>query len=107
MLSAPPEARTAPESAAGPISLAEQEALPAPPVVELHPAMQIIRFNQRQIQFVFGARRRLGETFRMRTAMPGGLVIVSHPDHVRSLFTASPELAPSLAAESPLAPIVG
>ena len=43
----------------------------------------------------------------MRTAMPGGLVIVSHPDHVRSLFTASPELAPSLAAESPLAPIVG
>ena len=71
------------------------------------PPAQILRFNQRQIQFVFGARRRLGETFRMRTAMPGGLVIASHPDHVRSLFTANPELAPSLAAESPLAPIVG
>jgi cytochrome P450 len=106
MLTAP-EARTAPESPAGPISAAEQESLAAPPVVEIHPAAQILRFNQRQIQFVFGARRRLGETFRMRTAMPGGLVIVSHPDHVRSLFTASPELAPSLAAESPLAPIVG
>ena len=94
-------------SPAGPISSAEQEALEAPPVVEMHPAAQILRFNQRQIQFVFGARRRLGETFRMRTSMPGGLIIVSHPDHVRSLFTASPELAPSLAAESPLAPIVG
>jgi cytochrome P450 len=94
-------------SAAGPISSSEQEALEAPPVVEMHPAAQILRFNQRQIQFVFGARRRLGETFRMRTSMPGGLIIVSHPDHVRSLFTASPELAPSLAAESPLAPIVG
>ena len=68
-----------------------REALPAPPVVEVNPAAQILRFNQRQIQFVFGARRRLGETFRMRTAMPGGLVIVSHPDHVRSLFTADPE----------------
>jgi cytochrome P450 len=97
----------APASPAGPISAEEQEALAAPPVVEIHPAVQILRFNQRQIQFVFGARRRLGETFRMRTAMPGGLAIVSHPDHVRSLFTAPPELAPSLAAESPLAPIVG
>ena len=95
------------DSPAGPISSIEQEALPAPPVVEVNPAAQILRFNQRQIQFVFGARRRLGETFRMRTAMPGGLVIVSHPDHVRSLFTADPEVAPSLAAESPLAPIVG
>jgi cytochrome P450 len=97
----------APASSAGPISSAEQAALGAPPVVQMNPAAQILRFNQRQIQFVFGARRRLGETFRMRTAQPGGIVIVSHPDHVRSLFTAKPELAPSLAAESPLAPIVG
>ncbi len=97
----------APASPAGPIAAEEQAALRPPPVVEINPAAQILRFNQRQIQFVFGARRRLGETFRMRTAMPGGLIIVSHPDHVRSLFTASPELAPSLAAESPLAPIVG
>ncbi len=97
----------APPSSAGLISVEEQMALRPPPVVEMHPAAQILRFNQRQIQFVFGARRRLGEIFRMRTAMPGGLIIVSHPDHVRSLFTASPELVPSLAAESPLAPIVG
>ncbi|MGH2976667.1 MAG: cytochrome P450, partial [Solirubrobacterales bacterium] len=31
----------------------------------------------------------------------------SHPDHVRSLFTAKPEQAPSLTGESPLRPILG
>ena len=39
--------------------------------------------------------------------IPGGVVITSHPDHVRSLFTAKPGLVPSLTAESPLRPIVG
>ncbi len=67
----------------------------------------MLRFNQRQIEYVFGARRRLGDVFRMRTAMPGGPVVTSHPDHVRSLFTAKPELAPSLTGESPLRPILG
>jgi cytochrome P450 len=97
---------TAPESPAGPISEEERAGLPAPPVIRMHPLLQILRFNQRQIEFVFGARRRLGETFRIRAAI-AGLVMVSHPDHVRSLFTAPPEQAPSLAPESPLRPIVG
>ena len=66
-----------------------------------------LRFNQRQIEFVFRARRQLGEVFRMRTRCPEDLVITSHPDHVRSLFTAKPEQAPSLTGESPLRPIVG
>jgi cytochrome P450 len=43
----------------------------------------------------------------MRGTVPGGPVITCHPDHVRSLFTAKPELAPSLTGESPLRPIVG
>ncbi|MBJ7332376.1 MAG: cytochrome P450, partial [Solirubrobacteraceae bacterium] len=34
-------------------------------------------------------------------------LIVSHPDHLRSLFTAKPELAPSFTSKSPLRPIVG
>jgi cytochrome P450 len=37
----------------------------------------------------------------------GGPVVTSHPDHVRSLFTAKPEQAPSLTGESPLRPVVG
>jgi cytochrome P450 len=67
----------------------------------------VLRFNQRQIQFVFRARRELGEVFRMRGIVPNGPVITSHPDHVQSLFKAKPEQAPSLTGESPLRPIVG
>jgi cytochrome P450 len=109
---APPEAATptggATPSPAGPIEAAEAAALPEPPPVPLPRLLQTLRFNQRQIEFVFRARRELGETFRMHGALPGpGPVITSHPDHVRSLFTAKPEQAPSLTGESPLRPVVG
>lgn len=97
----------APPSPAGPIDDAEAASLPLPPMVDLPKTIQTLRFNQRQIDFVFGARRRLGEVFRMRGIIPGGPVITSHPDHVQSLFKAKPDLAPSLTAESPLRPIVG
>ena len=97
----------APPSPAGPIEPGEAAALPQPPVVRCRGWSQTLRFNQRQIEFVFGARRALGEVFRMRGSVPGGPVITSHPDHVRSLFTAKPEQAPSLTGESPLRPIVG
>jgi cytochrome P450 len=98
---------SAPPSPAGPIEAAEQEGLPLPPSVPLPRLAQTLRFSQRQIEFVFRARRELGETFRMRGVVAGGPVITSHPDHVRSLFTAKPEQAPSLTGESPLRPIVG
>jgi cytochrome P450 len=97
----------APASPAGPIEAAEAASLPGPPSIELPRLLQTLRFNQRQIEFVFGARRELGEVFRMRGMIPGGPVVTSHPDHVRSLFTAKPEDAPSLTGESPLRPIVG
>src|SRR5436309_13391368 len=97
----------APASPAGPIDASEQGALPEPPLIPLPRLVQVLRFNQRQIEFVFRARRELGEVFRMRGIVAGSPVITSHPDHVRSLFTAKPELAPSLTGESPLRPIVG
>jgi cytochrome P450 len=97
----------APPSPAGPLDPGEAVHLPEPPVIPLPRALQVLRFNQRQIEFVFGARRRLGEVFRMRGIVAGSPAITGHPDHVRSLFTAKPELAPSLTGESPLRPIVG
>ena len=98
---------SAPESTAGPIEAEEAERLPSPPFVEMRPLAQLLRFNQRQIEFVFGARRRLGDVFALHTPEPNNLMVTSLPDDVRSLFTAKPEDAPSLAAESPLRPIVG
>ncbi len=97
----------APASPAGAVEAEELSRLAAPPQVPGSRPLQTLRFNQRQIQYVFAARRRFGESFVMRAARAEGLVFVSHPDHVRSLFTADPEVAPSLAAESPLRPIVG
>jgi cytochrome P450 len=97
----------APPSPAGPIDAAEAASLPTPPMIDLPRALQTLRFNQRQIDFVFGARRRHGEVFRMAGIVPGDPVITSHPDHVQSLFTAKPDQAPSLTGESPLRPIVG
>jgi cytochrome P450 family 135 len=100
-------ASAAPPSPAGPIDAEEAAGLPAPPTIQLPRLSQALRFNRRQIEFVFGASRRLGEVFRMHGAVGFDPVITSHPDHVRSLFTAKPEQAPSLTRESPLVPIVG
>jgi cytochrome P450 len=97
----------APPSPAGPIEPAELDALAPAPNIPLPRLVQSLRFNQRQIEFFFRARREHGEVFRMRGTIPGGPTITSHPDHVRSLFTAKPELAPSLTGESPLRPILG
>jgi cytochrome P450 len=93
--------------ASGPISPEQAAELPRPPLLEMHWLLQLLRFNQRQIQFVFRARRELGDVFALRTDEPNGLIFTSIPDDVRSLFTAKPEQAPSVAAESPLRPIVG
>ena len=98
---------SAPPSPAGPAEPGDLERLPAPPLHPLPRALQVLRFNQRQIEFVFHARRKLGEVFRMSGVVAGEPVITSHPDHVRSLFTAKVPLVPSLTAESPLRPVVG
>ena len=100
-------APAAPASPAGPIDETELATHARPPTIPLPRALQVLRFNQRQIEFVFRARRELGEVFRMLAVGIGDPVFTAHPDHVKSLFTAKPELAPSLAGESPLRPIVG
>jgi cytochrome P450 len=96
----------APPSPAGAISPGEAASLPAPPTVPLARLLQVLRFNQRQIEFVFKAQRKFGDVWGMH-AYRADDVVTSHPDHVRSLFTAAPEEAPSLTGESPLRPIVG
>ena len=79
-----------------------------PPSLRLPRALQTLRFSVRQIEFVFRARRELGEVFLFRGIVDDEVVtITSHPDHVKSLFTARPDDAPSLTGESPLRPIVG
>ncbi len=97
--------RAAP-SPAGPAEAADRDR-PTPPEIPLPRWLQVLRFNIRQIEFVFHWQRELGDVFRFNGMVPGGPVVTCHPDHVRSLFTAKPELVPTLTSESPLRPIVG
>ncbi len=99
----------APESPSGPVlnSGEAPAAVRMPPAVAGSRLVQAIRVNSRQAGFMFRARREHGEVFRMFGPIGEDVVVTSHPDHVRSLFTADPALAPSLTGESPLRPIVG
>jgi cytochrome P450 len=108
--SAPRLIGEAPPSPSGP---APDDGAPLnlPPAIGLPRQLQALRFSIRQVPALFKARRELGETFAIRFPMrrdydDDRTYIVSHPDHVKSLFT-QPDLALSSAGESPLRPIVG
>ena len=67
-----------------------------PRLLRMPRALQQLRFGMRQAPFLLSAQRSLGPTFRMSGVLRDDWVTVtSHPDHVRSLFTA-PDLTPSL-----------
>jgi cytochrome P450 len=58
--------------------------------------------------FSLRARREFGDVWQLRLlSRREPFVVTTHPDHVRSLFQAKPEDAPSLTGESPLRPILG
>jgi cytochrome P450 len=97
----------APASEAGPIDPAELASLPRPPAIRWPRAVQVLWFGPRQWRFVFHHRRKFGEVFIVRAYVSGQTAITSHPDHIRSLFTAPPDLVPTLASESPLRPVLG
>lgn len=93
------------DSPAGPISTDEASLRPEPPTVTQPRWLQRLRYSQRQAELMLKTQRRLGDVFGLRA--PGsGLVVVSHPDHIRSLLTAKPEQAQRLTA-APLRAVVG
>ena len=98
---------------------ADLEPSPAGPVTEGEPAgrpvphvgagrtLQTIRLGMDIGGTFFKAQREAGEVFSLNTRFdPRPVVVVSHPDHIKSLVT-QPDLAPSVTGESPIRPIVG
>jgi cytochrome P450 len=98
---------TAAPSLAGLIDDAELARLPRPPARRLPRPAQVLWFGQRQWSFVFHNRARFGDVWGARGYVPGRAAVTCHPDHIRSLFTAPPAQVPTLAAESPLRPVLG
>jgi cytochrome P450 len=96
-----------PESPAGPIDAADLKDLREVPEFMLPRMLQVLRFGQRQVEFLLKGRRDFGEVFRFKGIIEGHPVISGHPDHAKSIFTADVGLVPTLTAESPLRPIVG
>jgi cytochrome P450 len=106
----PPEAAsdligTAAPSEAGPID--DLAGLAAPPRVPWPRLVQVLWFGQRQWKFMFHYRDKFGDVWSPRGYVRGQAAVICHPDHIRSLFTTPPETVPTLAAESPLRPVLG
>jgi len=79
-----------------------------PPVVPGFGPQRAIQFSARQGDFVFKYGREFGETFAFNAMIfPDPVTMVTHPDHAKSLFLASPDIVSSTVVDSPLRPIVG
>jgi cytochrome P450 len=94
-------------SPAGAIDEAELTTLPRPPAIRWPRLIQVLWFGPQQWRFVFHHRRKLGDVWGARAYVRGRTAVICHPDHIRSLFKAPPDQVPTLAAESPLRPVLG
>src|SRR5205085_129913 len=92
-------------SPAGPLD--DPSTLPFPPLVPWPRVVQVLWFGQRQWNFMFHYRDKFGEVWSPRGYVRGQAAVTGHPDHIRSVFTAPPDKVPTLAAESPLRPVLG
>jgi cytochrome P450 len=106
-MSVPEAEKEARGRVSGPLEPGDAAQLPQPPAVALPRALQLVRYRRRQSEFVFGARRRLGDVFALRTGEEVAGVMSCHHEDARSLLSAGPQLAPSTVDRSPLRPILG
>jgi cytochrome P450 len=99
------QARTCP-SPAGPVDPGEPTRLPPAPA--LPRLAQTLRFLRSPIASALADHARYGDVWQLGLlSRKEPFIATCHPDHVRSLFTADPDDAPSLTGESPLRPILG
>ena len=111
MATAAPDATTlrgtAPPSPAGPLEAPDPH-LPLPPRLPVSVSRQSLSLAFGPYDFLDWARRTAGDVFTLRIGgQPYPLNVSCHPDHVKALFLAKPDDAPSLTADSPVRPFVG
>jgi cytochrome P450 len=95
-----------PPSPAGPVDDGTPIALP--PAIALPRLVQAMGFGLRPLGFNLSNQRRFGDVWQMEIpTRRNAFAVTCHPDHIKSVFTAKPDEAPSATAESPLRPILG
>jgi cytochrome P450 len=98
--------RTAPASPAGPAEPAAP--IRMPPHRPGSKLTQTLRFVRSPLESALKSYDEAGDVWQLKLASRAdAFVVTAHPDHVKSLLTASPADAPSLTGESPLRPIMG
>src|SRR4030088_256066 len=103
---------SAPTAATGRAPLAPAHAAGArtglPPGPRAPAVLQTLAWALAPTWLMDGCGRGLGEAFTL-TFSPSGLklVLISDPEAVKTVFTAPPEVAPSGAGNSPVAPVMG
>jgi cytochrome P450 len=96
----------APPSPAGPVE--RDTPIAMPPGIPLPRLLQGAGFGLRPLGFNLSNQRRFGDVWQMRLpTRSDAFIVTGHPDHVKSLFTAKPDDAPSATGQSPLRPILG
>jgi cytochrome P450 len=87
---------------------AEPPAGALPPGPRLPPALVTLAWSVAPTWVMDRCARRYGEAFTITFAPSGRkLVLLSDPQAVKAVFTAPPEVAPSAAGDSPIAPVMG
>jgi cytochrome P450 len=93
-------------SPAGPVDASSTVRMP--PTVGGSNARQVLAFLRDPLAFHLGAARRSGDVWQLKLTLgESQIVMTSHPDHAKSLFTAKAADAPSLTGASPLRPVLG
>jgi cytochrome P450 len=108
MASALTAATKAPLPAAAPSARAREPWRGLPPGPRAPAVVQTLAWALAPTWVMDRCVRRLGEAFTL-TFFPSGmqLVMISEPEAVKTVFTAPPEVAPSGARSSPVAPVMG
>jgi cytochrome P450 len=107
---------TAPEQALEPLTEPAESRLPGgqglrtgvPPGPRAPAFLQTLAWSLAPTWVMDRCSRRLGDAFTL-TFSPSGmqLVLISDPQDVKTVFTASPEIAPSATGNSPIRPVMG
>ncbi len=78
-----------------------------PPGPRTNPWLTMLFWARRPIELLEAARERYGPTFTLRLPVQGPIVIVTRPEDIRDVFTASPEDAHAGEAAAILEPLLG